>query len=277
MNNIKSKNITIILAVFLWWIWAHKFYLWKNILWILYALFCWTFIPSIISLLEALSYLSYNENQWDVKYNNWKTQVINKKPNIISNNTKKNYVKYFYFTILIVLLGFWTIWMMSISSPDYINNWNTDSIWIKNNSQEIEWTNAVLRIENIISNIWDYEVSIWTINEDFADENSEPPYEVIVNAWPNQIDSCFTAKQTLFEIAEWLYTDSILNWKISRVKFTAWGKLKASLWSNDTWFNWSNNWPSNFWKVLQEYKSYEDNSINIYDRTYWVKIDKKCD
>lgn len=49
----KDAVIAILLAFFLGSFGAHQFYLGRNGLGILYILFCWTFIPHIISLFEC--------------------------------------------------------------------------------------------------------------------------------------------------------------------------------------------------------------------------------
>ncbi len=49
----KDGTVGVLLAVFLGGLGAHHFYLNKNGLGVLYVLFCWTFIPAIIALIEA--------------------------------------------------------------------------------------------------------------------------------------------------------------------------------------------------------------------------------
>lgn len=65
----KDKTTTGILALFLGGLWVHKFYLWNSGIWILYLLFCWTFIPSIIWIIEGIIFLSMSENEFNKKYN----------------------------------------------------------------------------------------------------------------------------------------------------------------------------------------------------------------
>ena len=52
-NEKKSVGAAVLLAVFLGGVGAHKFYLGQSGLGVLYLVFCWTFIPSIIALGEA--------------------------------------------------------------------------------------------------------------------------------------------------------------------------------------------------------------------------------
>src|SRR5208283_3486523 len=50
----KSRSIAILLAIFLGGFGIHKFYLNKPGQGVLYLLFCWTFIPAIAGLIEAI-------------------------------------------------------------------------------------------------------------------------------------------------------------------------------------------------------------------------------
>lgn len=61
---VKDKGFTIVLAIFLGGIGMHKFYIGKNTQGIFYLLFCWTFIPVIISFFEVIRYLIFSEEQW---------------------------------------------------------------------------------------------------------------------------------------------------------------------------------------------------------------------
>lgn len=55
-QNVKKNPTTaVLLALFLGGIGAHKFYLNKVGLGILYLVFCWTYVPAIISFIEAFS------------------------------------------------------------------------------------------------------------------------------------------------------------------------------------------------------------------------------
>ena len=50
----KDVAIGVLLALFLGTFGAHKFYLGQFVLGIIYFIFCWTFIPTIVSFIEAL-------------------------------------------------------------------------------------------------------------------------------------------------------------------------------------------------------------------------------
>jgi TM2 domain-containing membrane protein YozV len=58
----KSRGLAVALALFLGGFGFHKFYLEKPGVGLLYFLFCWTFIPAIISLFEAIYYIAIGES-----------------------------------------------------------------------------------------------------------------------------------------------------------------------------------------------------------------------
>lgn len=60
----KSKTTAGILGILLGGIGAHKFYLGKTGMGILYLLFCWTYIPSIVGLIEGIVYLTKTDAQF---------------------------------------------------------------------------------------------------------------------------------------------------------------------------------------------------------------------
>jgi TM2 domain-containing membrane protein YozV len=51
----KSAVVALLLAIFLGGIGGHKFYLGNLVLGVLYLVFCWTGIPSIVALVEAFT------------------------------------------------------------------------------------------------------------------------------------------------------------------------------------------------------------------------------
>jgi TM2 domain-containing membrane protein YozV len=64
----KSKVTAGILAILLGGFGVHKFYLGKVGMGILYLVFCWTTIPSIIGLIEGIIYLTKTEEEFQRKY-----------------------------------------------------------------------------------------------------------------------------------------------------------------------------------------------------------------
>lgn len=65
----KDKNTAWILAIFIWGLGIHKFYLNNMTAWIIYLLLSRTFIPSIIWFIEWLSLFLMSKEKFDKKYN----------------------------------------------------------------------------------------------------------------------------------------------------------------------------------------------------------------
>ncbi|AKB77931.1 hypothetical protein MSHOH_1448 [Methanosarcina horonobensis HB-1 = JCM 15518] len=61
----KSKVVAGVLAIFLGGFGIHKFYMGKAGQGILYLLFCWTFIPALLGLLEGLMYLLESDESFE--------------------------------------------------------------------------------------------------------------------------------------------------------------------------------------------------------------------
>ncbi|MDQ0592141.1 TM2 domain-containing membrane protein YozV [Chryseobacterium ginsenosidimutans] len=65
----RSKLTTALLAFFLGGLGIHRFYLGQNKLGLLYLLFCWTFIPTLISVLDFFIFIFMSEDNFNYKYN----------------------------------------------------------------------------------------------------------------------------------------------------------------------------------------------------------------
>lgn len=61
----KNKTIAIVLALFLGGLGAHKFYLERPGIAMCYFFLCWTLIPSIVGLFEAVMYMTMNQKNWE--------------------------------------------------------------------------------------------------------------------------------------------------------------------------------------------------------------------
>lgn len=152
---------------------------------------------------------------------------------------------------------------------------NSKEIIPAKNVQTEKQKSKVDEINSIVDNIGSYDVTIWELNGDMTKSTSDGPFEIIVNAGPNKISSCSAAKNVLYEIMKGLYTSPVSD-SLTRVKFTAFGYLKASLGSSDAVgvggkpLVWSG--PTNFWTVTNKYRSYEDESSSLSSRTYGVNI-----
>jgi TM2 domain-containing membrane protein YozV/ribosomal protein L40E len=67
-SNGKSRIVAAVLAFFLGGLGVHKFYLGQIGMGILYLIFCWTFIPSIIAFVEFILFLAMNDEKFNQKY-----------------------------------------------------------------------------------------------------------------------------------------------------------------------------------------------------------------
>lgn len=65
----KDKNVAAILAFFFGGVGAHKFYLGQIGSGILYLLFCWTFIPSLIAFVEFILLAVMDRDEFNRRYN----------------------------------------------------------------------------------------------------------------------------------------------------------------------------------------------------------------
>jgi TM2 domain-containing membrane protein YozV len=64
----KNKTTAGILGILLGGIGAHKFYLGRPGMGILYLLFCWTYVPTIIGFIEGILYLAANPEDFARKH-----------------------------------------------------------------------------------------------------------------------------------------------------------------------------------------------------------------
>lgn len=65
----KSKVAAGLFGIFLGGLGVHKFYMGKVGMGILYLLFCWTFIPALIGLIEGIIYLCESDEEFARKCN----------------------------------------------------------------------------------------------------------------------------------------------------------------------------------------------------------------
>lgn len=64
----KNRVVAIVLALLLGGIGAHKFYLGRIGMGILYLVFVWTFIPAIVAFVEAIIYITMSDQAFAKKY-----------------------------------------------------------------------------------------------------------------------------------------------------------------------------------------------------------------
>ena len=65
---IKNKIVAAILALILGGLGVHKFYLGQTGKGVLYLIFCWTYIPSILAFIEGIMILCSNDENFQIKY-----------------------------------------------------------------------------------------------------------------------------------------------------------------------------------------------------------------
>ena len=65
----KNKYLALVITFFLGGFGIHKFYLEEKVAGILYLLFSWTFIPSILAVLDFIGLLIMSEPRFDQRYN----------------------------------------------------------------------------------------------------------------------------------------------------------------------------------------------------------------
>jgi TM2 domain-containing membrane protein YozV len=69
MTHRKDKTVAALLALFLGYFGAHRFYLGHTGSGVVRLLFCWTFIPTIIGFFEGISLLLTDQRRFDRLYN----------------------------------------------------------------------------------------------------------------------------------------------------------------------------------------------------------------
>ena len=68
-KEMKSRTIAILLALFLGGLGIHKFYLGENKYGVIYLLFCWTYIPALFAMIEAIQMMAMGEKKFNEKFN----------------------------------------------------------------------------------------------------------------------------------------------------------------------------------------------------------------
>jgi TM2 domain-containing membrane protein YozV len=65
----KNRVLAIVLALFLGGLGIHRFYVGRAGSGVIYLLFCWTGIPAIVAVLEALCWLFTSNQSFQKRYN----------------------------------------------------------------------------------------------------------------------------------------------------------------------------------------------------------------
>lgn len=83
----KNKTTAGLLSFFLGGLGVHRFYLGQTGLGILYLVFCWTFIPAIVALVDAIIFFTQSEEAFNLKYNNGLQTVTFSKKSPLSSKS----------------------------------------------------------------------------------------------------------------------------------------------------------------------------------------------
>lgn len=65
----KNRFIALIITLLFGYLGLHKFYLNRNVSGILYFLFCWTFIPAILSIFDFIVLATMSDLRFNEEYN----------------------------------------------------------------------------------------------------------------------------------------------------------------------------------------------------------------
>ena len=79
----RNRTAAILICFFGGYLGVHKFYLGNPVLGILYLVFCWTFIPGLISFFEFLGLCFMSDREFDARFN------YAEDPNLIVQSSRK--------------------------------------------------------------------------------------------------------------------------------------------------------------------------------------------
>jgi hypothetical protein len=123
------------------------------------------------------------------------------------------------------------------------------------------------------------EITIWSTTSEFANE-SNGPWEVIINSQLFAFSDCFGAKSLNYDIMKALYTNDQLKDKLIRVKTSFSDQFQASLGNVDASSidkeMWDANGPSNFSRALEGSGTSENSNLTKDRQTYFSSINGNC-
>lgn len=88
----KNRTTAGIFALLLGGLGVHKFYLGKVGTGIIYLIFCWSFIPALLALIEGIQILTMTDDQFDAKYNGISSGLKEKQDQYDNLVIKKNLI-----------------------------------------------------------------------------------------------------------------------------------------------------------------------------------------
>ncbi|MEA5419886.1 TM2 domain-containing protein [Spirulina sp. CCNP1310] len=68
----RNKVVAILLTFFLGWFGVHQFYLGQNVRAFFYLIFCWTWIPALLSIFDFVGLLLMSEEDFERRFNDGK-------------------------------------------------------------------------------------------------------------------------------------------------------------------------------------------------------------
>lgn len=175
---------------------------------------------------------------------------------------------------VILIIFLFIIAVVAISGGEDSDNITQNETPVNTEPQKPE--DPIDRINYIVNGVGDFEVNVWDPKGNRVKADTPPPYEVIVNVGRNKEGDCFNSKYRFNEVVKRIYTDMVLKGKISRVLFTSWTNLRASIGYEDvvnlSQKDWDSYGPTYFWKITQEISSYENETKPMAQRTWGVNL-----
>ena len=71
IRKFRNRTIAAVTAFFFGGLGIHKFYLGNALAGLVYLLFCWTLIPSLVGMFEGIRYALMNEGEFQRRYAGW--------------------------------------------------------------------------------------------------------------------------------------------------------------------------------------------------------------